>query len=106
MNCGSRVLQPGEMTGEKEWLAAIGPQRFINRITEEKAVIQYGDLGVVRSSDYAVDVDTGAGLHSSRARSHNMRCFSGFDVRPDDWSSGRSPKLMFMGAKCFCGVDT
>src|SRR5215831_16686110 len=106
MDCGCRMFKSSEMSGKEERLTPICPECFINGIAKQQTVIQDRDLCVFRRCDYAVDVDVDTGLHSSRARSHNRRCFSDFDIRPDVWISGRRPKLIFIGAKCFCGVET
>src|SRR5262245_643835 len=104
MNCLRRVLEPREVTRKQKWLAAICPQRFINAVAKQQAMIENGNAGFFRRGDYAVNVDTG--LHSSRARSHSNRCLSAFAVRFVVSIGGSSPKLMFIGAKCFCGVET
>ena len=89
---------------KQERLALVRAQRFVNAVAEQQSVIEDRDLRFPGTRHYTVDVD--AGRHSSRARSHSRRCFSVFGVRRGVSIGGSSPKLMFIGAKCFCGVET
>src|SRR5262245_44102580 len=98
------MFKAREVARKQKRLAIVSPQRFIHAVAEKKAVIEYRNLRVFRSCNYAVNVDTGR--HNPKARSHNNRCLSDFAVRPGTSIGGSRPKLMLIGTKCFCGVDT
>ena len=100
--CG--MLQPSIMTREQKRFSTVGPERFIDRVAEQQTVIQNGDLGFFRCRNHTIDVDEGR--HRSRARSQSKRCFSVFGSRRGTSISGSRPKLIFIGAKCFCGLET
>src|SRR5436190_2139447 len=85
-------------------LTVVSAKSFVDAVAEQQSVIENRDLGLLRPCDHAVNVDTGG--HSSKARSHSRRCFSSFAVRRGTSIGGSRPKLMFIGAKCFCGVET
>src|SRR5262245_50219311 len=98
------MFEPREVPGKQERFAVVRSQGFIDAVAKQQAMIENRDAGFFRRSNYAVNVDTG--LHSSRARSQSNRCLSALAIRFGVSIGGNSPKLMFIGAKCFCGVET
>src|SRR6266850_3646295 len=98
------MFEAREVTWEKKRFALIGSQHFVDTVTKQQPMIEDGDSCVLGGGNYAIDVDVGR--HSSNARSQRRRCFSVFAVRRGISTGGRRPKLMFIGAKCFCGVET
>src|SRR2546427_9024003 len=104
MDCGCGMLQPRVVAREEKGFSTVSPKSFVNGVAEQQTVIENGDLRLFRCRDQTVDVN--ARQHSSRARSQSKRCFSVFGNRRGTSISGSRPKLIFIGAKCFCGVET
>src|SRR5262245_57115104 len=98
------MFETSEVPGKKKRLPVIRAQRFINAVPEQYTMIEDRNLRLFGRCDYAVNVDSR--WHSSNARSHSKRCFSSFGACRGKSIGGNKPKLMFIGANCFCGVET
>src|SRR5678816_2826615 len=106
-----RALHPNEMACKEKRFMAMRPECLIHTVAKEKSMIQYGDPGLFSGSNVSIHADY-TGHASTRleiarsARSLSIRCLSALAVRRGKSIGGRSPKWMFMGAKCFVGVET
>jgi hypothetical protein len=98
------------MTREEERFVPMRSESLIHTVTKKKAMIQYGNPGVFSGGDVPVHADYAGHASTNcemdfKARSLSIRCFSALAVRFGKSIEGSKPKWMFIGAKCFVGVE-